>query len=145
MNVSSERPVSVKRHWLSGEVQVRFATVVAGERGTAAETAMCRVVVTCGGREGGEMEVREVSMEMEDMEGMNLCGRDSLVILQGVMEGKRGKRNVGEEARRRYEEFMGKKEERKLNKVRAEGRLDMMCVALVTASFAAFFSLFVLW
>ncbi|KAJ1395850.1 hypothetical protein SESBI_33019 [Sesbania bispinosa] len=33
MNVSSEKVATVQRHWLSGEVQVRFATVVGGEDG----------------------------------------------------------------------------------------------------------------
>ncbi|KAK4281695.1 hypothetical protein QN277_013157 [Acacia crassicarpa] len=149
MNLSSEKPVSVKRHWLSGEVQVRFATVLAGDKGSASELALCWLVVTCGGTEGGEMQVREVSMEVEDMEGMHLNGRDSLVCMQRAMGGKRGKKNVGEEAeeeaRKKYREFMGKKEERREKKVRAEGRLDMMCVALAAVSFAIFFSTFVLW
>ncbi|KAI9076419.1 hypothetical protein K1719_041654 [Acacia pycnantha] len=101
------------------------------------------------GTEGGEMQVREVSMEVEDMEGMHLNGMDSLVSMQRTMEGKRGKKNVGEEAeeeaRKKYREFMSKKEERKEKKVRAEGRLDMMCVALAAVSFATFFSMLVLW
>ncbi|XP_028795536.1 probable F-box protein At2g36090 [Neltuma alba] len=149
MNFSSQKPVSVKRHWLSGEIQVRFASVLAGEKGSASELALCRLVVMCGGTEGGEMQVREVSMEMEDTEGMHMNGRESLVMLQRAMEGKRGRKNVGEEAeeeaRKRYKEFMGKKKERREKKMRAEGRLDMICVALVTVSFATVCSMFVLW
>lgn len=149
VNVSSQKPVSVKRHWLSGEFQVRFASVLVGDKGSASELALCQLVVTCGGAEGGEMQVREVSMEMEDMEGRHLNGRESLGIIQRAMEGKRGKKNVGveaeEEARKRYKEFVGKKKERIEKKVRAEGRLDMLCVGLVAVSFATFFSMFVLW
>ncbi|KAF7818817.1 putative F-box protein [Senna tora] len=106
MNVSSQKAVSVTRHWLSGEVQ------------------------------------------MEDMEGMNLNGRDSLVILQRALEGKRGRKIIGEEeeeARKRYQEFVERKRERKEKMVRAEGRLDMFCVGLVTLSFLTFFYMFVMW
>ncbi|KAL3741236.1 hypothetical protein ACJRO7_016809 [Eucalyptus globulus] len=34
MNLSSAAPVSIQRHWLSGEVHARFATILSsGERG----------------------------------------------------------------------------------------------------------------
>ncbi|OMO68431.1 hypothetical protein COLO4_29666 [Corchorus olitorius] len=79
MNLSSQRPVSVHRHWLSGDVQVKFAAVVGGgSSGTATELAQCGVVVTCGGSARGEMHVREVSLQVEDMDGMFLNGKDSL-------------------------------------------------------------------
>ncbi|KAJ1433873.1 F-box protein [Sesbania bispinosa] len=70
---------SGRRHWLSGEVQVRFATVIgSGERGSATEVAPCNLMVTFG----REMHVREASLQMEDMDGMQLNGRDNLGILQ---------------------------------------------------------------
>lgn len=137
MNISSQKAVSVRRHWLTGEVEVRFATVVG-------ESSLCGLVVTW--TEGGddEMQVKEVSWQMEDMDGMHLSGRESLGILQRALEGKRGRKIVGEEgeARKRYLEFVRRKEERKERRARAEGRLDMLCVALVAFSFSAFFSMF---
>ncbi|KAL3536073.1 hypothetical protein ACH5RR_004534 [Cinchona calisaya] len=105
VNLSSHKPVTVQRHWLSGEVQ----------------------------SEGGEMlhlQVREVSMEMEDMDGMHLNGRDSLVILQKALEGRRGKAlNREEEGRRRYKEYVEMKRERREKKMRTEGALDILFVA----------------
>ncbi|KAK9921365.1 hypothetical protein M0R45_029876 [Rubus argutus] len=54
MNLSSHAAVSVQRHWLSGEVHARFASILQGERGTASEFVQCGMVVTCGaGSEGG--------------------------------------------------------------------------------------------
>ncbi|KAH7512201.1 hypothetical protein FEM48_Zijuj12G0065500 [Ziziphus jujuba var. spinosa] len=82
MNLSSHRPVSVQRHWLSGEVHVRFASVLTGERGSSSEYVQWGIVVTCGGSDSGDMQVREVSLLAEDMDGMHLNGGDSLEHLQ---------------------------------------------------------------
>lgn len=138
MNVSSFSPVSATRHWLSKEVQVRFATVLESRNGMV----QCEIVVTCGGSETGEMQVREVSLEMEDMEGMHLNGKDSMVILERVitMNGKRKGKGREEEAKRRYREYVEKKKERREKKIKREGILDMLSIAFAAGSlvFAAF-------
>lgn len=153
VNLSSHKPVSVQRHWLSGEVQVRFASILptADQKkkkgsvtvpvwGTAGRGVQCGIMMTCGKwSEGGEMQVREVSMEMENMDGKHLNGRESLVILEKALEGKRGKsRNREEEGRRRYEEYVEKKKERRERKLRTEGALDIFCVAFGVSIFVAF-------
>ncbi|XP_052175921.1 probable F-box protein At2g36090 [Diospyros lotus] len=125
-NLSSHKSVSVQRHWLSGEVQVQFATVLG-----ASETVQCGIVVTCGGSEGGEMQVREVSLQVEDMDGMHLTGKDSMDILHQALGGK--KENIIKdrevEGRRRYREYLEMKRNRRDKKLRIEGTLDMLCVA----------------
>ncbi|XP_065856497.1 probable F-box protein At2g36090 [Euphorbia lathyris] len=140
MNLSSHKPVSVQRHWLSGEVHARFASVLRGEKGFV----QCGILVTCGGGiEGGGMQVREVSLQVEDMDGVFLNGKGSLGILHKAFEGKKGikGRNEGE-GKRKYEGFLEMKRERKERKVRTEGTLDILCVAFgVLAS--VFFALFV--
>nr|CAN83896.1 hypothetical protein VITISV_015276 [Vitis vinifera] len=40
-NLSSHKAVSVERHWLSGEVQLRFASILGGDKGTT-ELVQCR-------------------------------------------------------------------------------------------------------
>ncbi|KAF5744896.1 hypothetical protein HS088_TW07G00477 [Tripterygium wilfordii] len=53
-------------------------------------------------------------MEMEDMEGRILNGRDSLVILTDAIEnGRRCKKGKGNEGKKRYQEFEVRKRERK--------------------------------
>ncbi|KGN59160.1 probable F-box protein At2g36090 [Cucumis sativus] len=131
MNLSSYRAVKVEQHWLSGEVHVEFGTVLGGEKGTAAEWVKCGIAVTCGGWEGGNLQVREVNLQVEDMDGTFLDGKDSLVILERAMEGKKGRKG-----RKRLNEFMEKKRERKEMKVRREGTLDMMCLAFGFFGFA---------
>ncbi|GFY97913.1 F-box family protein [Actinidia rufa] len=135
-SLSSHRPVAVHRHWLTGEVQVKFATILSAS--SVSELVQCGIVVTCGGAEGGEMHVSEVSMQVEDMDGMNLTGKDSLVILQRAMEGKRGNERREEEGRRRYKEYLEMKRERRERKLRNEGTLDKVCVAIGVSLFAAF-------
>jgi uncharacterized protein involved in high-affinity Fe2+ transport len=64
------------------------------------------VVVTCGGQVGGEMHVGQVSLQVEDMEGKHMNGRDSLVILQAAMESGRRKKERSGEGKERFEEFL---------------------------------------
>ncbi|KAF3441620.1 hypothetical protein FNV43_RR15535 [Rhamnella rubrinervis] len=131
MNLSSHRPVSVQRHWLSGEVHVRFASILKGDRGSSSEYVQCGIVVTCGGSGSGGMQVSEVSMLVEDMDGMHLNGGDSLVILERTLEGKKGRgRRREEEGRKRYEKYLEKKRERRERKVRTEAILDTLCAVL---------------
>ncbi|XP_007027856.2 PREDICTED: probable F-box protein At1g60180 [Theobroma cacao] len=139
MNISSQRPVAVHPHWLSRELQVKFAAVVAGgESETATELVQCGVVVTCGVSAGGEMHVTEVSLQVEDMDGMFLNGRDSLVILKKGLEGERGKRKKREaERKQEFLKFSERKRERKEKKLRREGTLDMLCVAIGGLAFGS--------
>ncbi|EOA28946.1 hypothetical protein CARUB_v10025196mg [Capsella rubella] len=134
-NLSSHRPVSVQRNWISGEVEAQFATVV--------ETVECVItVVTCGDE---EMHVRDVSLKVEKMEGTHLNGKNSLVILRRVMEGKRvNGRNREIESKRRHEEFMEKKREMKEKKMRVESVFDILTVAFGILSFVSLVG-FCLW
>ncbi|KAM5585113.1 F-box protein [Rosa sericea] len=139
-NLSGRKPVSVTRHWLTGEVQLRFATIMPGDR--RGEFVQCGVVVTCKGSDGGKLQVREVSMQMEAMEGNHLNGKESLVILQGAIEGGKRKRESeeGSEGKARFGEFLEMKRERKERSQRRERALDMICIATGVTLFMAFWS-----
>ncbi|XP_004494914.1 probable F-box protein At2g36090 [Cicer arietinum] len=139
INVSSGKPVSVNRHWLTGEIHAIFATVLhGGERGSAREFAVCNLLVTLG----GEMKVREACFQIEDMDGILLNGRDSLGILQRGLVGGRKRLRSEMEGREMYVEFVKKKMERKERKLRSERRLDMLCVVIAAFSVVAFSILF---
>ncbi|KAM1977369.1 hypothetical protein EV2_014383 [Malus domestica] len=145
MNLSSHAPVSVQRHWLSGEVHARFSLILSGEKATASEHVQCGILVTCGGSEGGEMQIREVNLQVEDMDGMHLNGKEGLVILERALEGRKGRkgRRRVAEGRKRYEEYLERKKERKERKLRTEGTLDTLCVAFGVLGFFVFW-LFIL-
>lgn len=142
VNLSSIRPVEVRRHWLTGEIQVLYATVMAAAGG-GGELVNCKVVVTCGAKEGGELQVREISMQVEDMEGKIIGGKDSLVILHEAMEEKRRKGEIGEE-KKIYEMFLKIRKEWRLRKQNRERRLDMICIATGVSIFMSFW-MFVLF
>nr|XP_043623842.1 probable F-box protein At2g36090 [Erigeron canadensis] len=147
INLSSHKPVSVQRHWLSGEVQVRFGSILAGGNhkysSAAAAVVRCGIVVNCGQSEGGEMQVRELCLEIEDMDGKHLNGKDSLVILRKTMGGKRGSGvNRENEARIRNKKFEEMKKERKDRKLRLEGTLDTLSVVFGLSVFAGLFFVF---
>ncbi|KFK36498.1 hypothetical protein AALP_AA4G132300 [Arabis alpina] len=140
-NLSSHRPVLVQRNWLSGEVEAKFATVVGLT--WPEETVECVItVVTCGEE---EMHVKEVCLKVEKMEGTHLNGKDSLVILRKVMEGKRGNGRRREmESKRRHEEFMEKKIERKEKKMRVELVFDILTVAFGILGFGSLVGFYIL-
>ncbi|KAG7035924.1 putative F-box protein, partial [Cucurbita argyrosperma subsp. argyrosperma] len=141
-NVSSRQAVNVRRHWLSGEIQVQYTTMMGGDgrAGSRTEMVQCSVVVICGEKEedGMEMSVREVSMKILDMEGKHLNGKESSGILGEAMErGKRIKEQKGE-AKLRFGEYEELKRKRKGRKDRIENALDMLCVLTGIAIFLSF-------
>ncbi|WCJ41873.1 F-box family protein [Euphorbia peplus] len=143
VNVSSRKAVAVQRHWLTGEVQVRFAVILTGDgnKDSEKEYVKCEVVVTCGGKGGEEVHVRDVSMTMEDMEGKGLNGRESLVILREAMEkGERRKLGDGNEGKIKFRGFLEKRKERKDKLQRREKVLDWVCIATGVNCFVAFWS-----
>lgn len=135
VNLSSHKPVRVQRHWLTREVQARYASIHGH--------VQCEIVVTCGGG-GGEdemMHVKEVCLQMEDMDGMHLNGKDSLVFLQRALEAKRRSgNNRAQLGQRRYKEYVEMKKQRSERKLRAEGALDTLCVTFGVSIFALFCS-----
>ncbi|KAI3939176.1 hypothetical protein MKX01_002044 [Papaver californicum] len=128
-NLSSGGAVSVQQHWLTGEIELKFVTIMASG-GNRDELTENEIVVTCGGSEGGELHVTEVSLKMQDMDGSNLSGKDSVVILRnGMVNGKRvtAKEKAG---KKRCQDYLRIKKEREERKLRREGRLDAICIGL---------------
>ncbi|XP_061376284.1 F-box protein At2g27310-like [Gastrolobium bilobum] len=132
-NLSSRRPAVVRRHWLTDEVEVLYAVVMG--------VVQCSIKVTCCGKVGGEMHVREVSLTMEDMEGRHVVGRDSMVILQEAMENGERKKVDVEEAKKSFEKFCLMKREMREKKIKREKALDMVAMLVAFTVFAFLFCL----
>lgn len=124
-NLSSRLPVSVRRNCLTGELEVVYAVVMG--------LVQCVIKVTCCGKAGGEVHVREVSLVMENTEGKLVIGRESIVILQGAMENGIRKKVDAEETKASFERFCWIKRERKEREMKREKTGDMvvMFVAFV--------------
>ncbi|KAI3826904.1 hypothetical protein L1987_00964 [Smallanthus sonchifolius] len=134
VNVSSVKPVSVQRNWLTNNVELTFAVVI------VPDYVNCNVQVTCGVNEGrGEFTMTGVSLTVLDVYGKCLSGKDSMVILQGLASGTPRSRGGGEE-RERYREYIRRRRERNEKTERRERWLDTAFVAGGVAIFMAFWS-----
>lgn len=138
VNVASRAAVEAGRHWLSDDIQLRYASVVEADGG---EMVSCSVAVTCEGKEGERLRVKEVSMQVEEMEGKLLTGAESLRILAAAMEGGR-RRSDARLEREVYECFLRVKMRCRERKVRRERGVDMVCAATGISIFFAFVILF---
>ncbi|KAE9585642.1 hypothetical protein Lal_00010273 [Lupinus albus] len=132
-NLSSQTAMSARWHWLTDELEVVYAVVF------EEENVMCSVKVTCCGKTMGEMQVREVSLKMEDMDARHVIGKDSIVILQRAMESVKKKRVVVD-GKERYEKFCEMKRERRERLLERDKRTDMLAMFLAITVFAFFFS-----
>ncbi|XP_054817150.1 probable F-box protein At2g36090 [Prosopis cineraria] len=139
-NLSSRRPVSAQRHWLTGELELFYAAVIACDEGPS-EWVQCNIKVacTCSEEVGGAMRVREVSLTVEDTDGRSLNGKQSMVILQRAVERGRRKMVNEEEAKARFEEFSSIKRDRRDKRERSDQTLDMVLIFAVITIFAFLF------
>jgi hypothetical protein len=133
-NISSRKAVSARRNWLTGDLEIIFSTVATVGDKKVAEVA---AVVSCGSAEtwkevdeevGGEVHVTGVRLQVEDIEGKCLSGRDSLVILQGLLVGKRCCKDGERRCKGRYEEYVRMKKQWREKKARSERAQNMICM-----------------
>ncbi|KVI06854.1 F-box protein At2g27310-like [Cynara cardunculus var. scolymus] len=106
-NLSSIKAVSARQDWMSNETLLRYVTVLPGT--VPNEVVQCRIEVVLGvGKGGVGLHVKEVSLQMQDLDYNRLHGRDFLVITQGVLLEKNNvKRKVvdDDERRKMYQKF----------------------------------------
>ncbi|KAD5802608.1 hypothetical protein E3N88_13968 [Mikania micrantha] len=140
VNLSSIKPVSVNRNWLTDEVELTFAIVTAVDYDLHENShVICNVEVTCGVKGGGsELYVSGVSLTVQDIDGKCLNGKDSMVILEGVTVAERRWCHGGGEE---YGGYIQRRRERKEKMEMRERRLDMVRVACVMGFLMAFWSM----
>ncbi|KAL4556232.1 hypothetical protein LXL04_038876 [Taraxacum kok-saghyz] len=106
-NISSIKPVSAWKGWMNDNIHVLYAVVLPGCDQN--NMVQYRIQVVLGIDEGTSgLHVKEVMLELLDMDFCRLKGKDFLVITQGALSGENNvKRKIVdvEESRRRYREF----------------------------------------
>ncbi|KAF1859465.1 hypothetical protein Lal_00010049 [Lupinus albus] len=136
VNLSSGSVVSTRWQTLTEELEVVYAVMMEDE-------VQCSVKVTCCGKVGGEMDVREVSLTMEDMDGRHVTGKDSMVILQRAMEFGKRKRLDRKEKKESYEKFCRIRKEREDRLLKKYKNIDFvadsMFLAFVVSAFLFWF------
>ncbi|KAL2328440.1 hypothetical protein Fmac_021867 [Flemingia macrophylla] len=137
-NVSSRRAVAARRHWLTREVEVLYTVEMAGDKQHATERVQCVIKVTCCGKDGGELHVREVNLVMEDTEGRHVTGKEGLAILQRAMvSGERKKiDHVGN--KERFQNFTCLVKQRRESKHKREKARDIASTLLALVALILF-------
>ncbi|KAK7261192.1 hypothetical protein RIF29_27497 [Crotalaria pallida] len=125
VNLSGRSVVSTRWQSLTEELEVVYAVMVE-------EEVQCGIKVTCCGKVGGAMHVREISLTMEDMDGRHVMGKESMVILQRAMESVKRKRVGGIiEAKESYEKFCERKRERRERLIKRHKTLDRVADSML--------------
>lgn len=142
-NLASWSPLGGQRHWPTDkDFVIRFGSVLPAKVIFPCQVVECilsmkfRVVHT--EEEGVQTTVKltELSMQLEDMEGAHVNGRNSLLILKEALSCHRSK-NYSEvlESCHLYSKVQS---ELKEEKMRSESRLDRLCILSGIAAFITF-------
>ncbi|KAK1413365.1 hypothetical protein QVD17_35137 [Tagetes erecta] len=141
VNVSSLKPVSVQRNWLTDELELTFAIVMVVNDH---EYVKCNVEVVCGVNGDGfdQLYVSVMSMTVQDINGKCLNGKDSMVILQGLMAVERRRCNGdGDGEKERYGEYLQRRKQKREEMEMRERRLDLVRVVCGVTFLMTFWSL----
>ncbi|XP_062144981.1 F-box protein At2g27310-like [Alnus glutinosa] len=142
-NLASWSPLGGQRHWPTDkDFVLRFGSVLPAKDILPCQVVECilrmkfRVIHTEGDGTQTTLKLTELSMQLEDMEGAHVYGRNSLLILKEALSCHRSK-NYSEvlESCHLYSKVQS---ELKEEKIRNESRLDRLCILSGIAAFLMF-------
>ncbi|XP_052623733.1 F-box protein At2g27310-like [Lactuca sativa] len=106
-NISSIKPIGVRQGWMTNQTYLVYAIVLPGCDPN--KMVQCRIQVVLAVAAGGVgLHVKEVMLELMDLDFCRLKGRDFLVIIQGALSEENNVRRKmvdAEESRRLYQVF----------------------------------------
>lgn len=144
VNLASWHPLGGQRHWpTDNDFVLRFGSVLPAKEVLPCQVAECillmKLRVTSTGTEGaGEpstLALTELSMQIEDMGGVHLNGRCSLLVLTEALSCHRS-RNY-DEVLESCHLYLRAQSELKEEKIRSECRFDTLCIVSGITVFAA--------
>ncbi|XP_062085961.1 F-box protein At2g27310-like isoform X2 [Humulus lupulus] len=142
-NLASWSALGGQRHWPTDrDFVIRFGSILPAKDILPCQLVECilsmkfRVVHTEGEGVQTTLKLTEVSMQLEDMEGSHVNGRNSLLILREALSCRRSK-NYSEvlESCHLYSKVQNQLKEEKM---RNESRLDRLCILCGIAAFITF-------
>lgn len=143
VNLASWCPLGGQRHFPTDkDFVIRFGSVLPAKDILPCQVVECNLImkfrVVKTEAEGAEttLKLTELSMQLEDMEGAHVNGRNSLLILKEALSCRRSK-NYSEvlESCHLYSKVQS---ELKEEKMRNESRLDRLCILSGIAAFITF-------
>ncbi|GAB4843448.1 hypothetical protein Ancab_013410 [Ancistrocladus abbreviatus] len=141
-NVSSWIPLGVQRHWpTDNDFLVRFGSILPAKDILPCQVVECILVVKFrmfkdGDSDYAHLKLTQLSMQLEDIEGAHVNGRNSLLVLKEALSCRRSK-NYSEvlESCNLYSRV---RTEIKEQKMRNECRIDRLCILSGIAAFITF-------
>ncbi|KAK4756462.1 hypothetical protein SAY87_006589 [Trapa incisa] len=140
-NLASWSPLRGQRHWpTERDFVIRFGSVLPARGVLPCPVVGCilsmkfHVVSTEEEDSATRLRLTELSMQLEDMEGAHVNGRNSLLILKEALSCRRSKDYS--EALESCQLYSKVQSELKEEKMRNEYRLDQLCIFSVIAAFA---------
>lgn len=143
-NLSSWSPLGGQRHWPTDkDFLIRFGSILPAKDILPCQVVECilmmkfRVIHTNGN--GGvqtSLKLTELSMQLGDMEGAHVNGRNSLLVLKESLSCRRSKNYS--EALASYHLYSKVQSELKEEKMRNESRLDRLCILSGITAFVTF-------
>ncbi|XP_043726314.1 probable F-box protein At2g36090 [Telopea speciosissima] len=142
-NLASWSPVGGQRHWPTDkDFLMRFGSILPAKDILPCQVVECilvmkfRVIHTEGEGSQTTLKLTELSMQLKDMGGSHVNGRNSLLVLKEALKSRRSK-NYSEvlESCHLYSKAQS---ELKEEKMRNESRLDRLCILSGIAAFITF-------
>ncbi|XP_074342574.1 F-box protein At2g27310-like [Apium graveolens] len=127
-NVSRQLPVTVRRHWIDGDIEVKYAILMPRDSSAGlSELVEIRITVMLEWvQEKTYLKLRKVSLQVHDMDCICLQGREILRILQTAIQyGTRQKARV----RDRYKAYVIKKRERREERQKLQHKITSPLLA----------------
>ncbi|XP_028086939.1 F-box protein At2g27310-like isoform X1 [Camellia sinensis] len=142
-NLSSWSPLGGQRHWPTDkDFLIRFGSILPAKDILPCQVVECillmkfRVVHTEGEDVQTSLRLTELSMQLGDMEGAHVNGRNSLLVLKEALSCRRSKNYS--EALESCHLYSKVQSELKEEKMRNESRLDRLCILSGIAAFVSF-------
>ncbi|XP_057964457.1 F-box protein At2g27310-like isoform X2 [Malania oleifera] len=144
-NLASWSPLGGQRHWPTDrDFLIRFGSILPAKDILPCQVVECillmkfRVIHTEGEGVQTTLKLAELSMQLEDMEGAHVNGRNSLLVLREALSCRRSKNYS--EALESCHLYSKVQSELKEEKMRSESRLDRLCILSGIAAFVTFWS-----
>lgn len=128
VNLASWKCLGGSRHWpCDGDFLLRFGSILPGAAGASTGASYCNIAMncrmTCGGDSVTTMSITELSMQLENVDGARLYGRESLRVLANASNCE--KITTHSEVLDSYHEFLRGQNARKETKIRQESRREV--------------------
>jgi hypothetical protein len=142
-NLASWSPLGGQRHWPTDkDFVIRFGSVLSAKDILPCQVVECilvmkfRVIHTEGEGVQTTLKLTELSLQLEDMEGAHVNGRNSLLILKEALSCCRS--NNHSEVLESCHLYSKAQSELKEEKMKIESRLDRLCIVTGIAAFLTF-------